>query len=84
MLWSASDGALMRLSDAICEELAHTHHEKLIALKERSWLNPRTMAQPRLGAEPAASRASRWCAFVKAFIATETKDTGARHPGTLD
>ena len=33
-------GALMRLSDAICEELAHTHHEKLIALKERSWLNP--------------------------------------------
>ena len=33
-------GTLMRLSDAICEELAHTHHEKLIALKERSWLNP--------------------------------------------
>ena len=32
-------GALMSLSEAICQELAHTHHEKLIALKERSWLN---------------------------------------------
>ena len=33
-------GALMSLSDAICQELARAHHEKLIALKERSWLNP--------------------------------------------
>ena len=31
--------------------------------------------------KPAASRASRWCAFVKAFIATDTKDTGAPAPG---
>ena len=33
-------GALMSLSDTICQELARAHHENLTALKERSWLNP--------------------------------------------
>ena len=41
----------MSLSDAICQELARAHHEKLIALKERSWLNPNlshTAVRPEL------------------------------------
>ena len=58
MLWSASDGALMRLSDAICEELAHTHHEKLIALKERSWLNPNLSHTAVHPAAPPSGRCS--------------------------
>ena len=51
-------GALMSLSDAICQELARAHHEKLIALKERSWLNPNLIAK-RAGQHYMCARSQR-------------------------
>ena len=65
----------MSLSDAICQELAHTHHEKLIALKERSWLNPNLS---HTAVRPGSGTAWPMLGLRACFLSCETQRSGSQ------
>ena len=65
----------MSLSDAICQELARAHHEKLIALKERSWLNPNLS---HAAVRPGSGTAWPMLGLRPCFLSCETQRSGSQ------